>query len=205
MLAVESVISSKFLVIPSATSETTTVKPSLTCATSHSVASCCWVKVPHIEAALPNSTAKSCSAVPMTLRLQNVVTSPRLSCVEAYCYPGACLAEDYVSLKGKLAIRSWTIQPAPRKVRPRCKLHSRLKAARFTNSHRHRLCSRHCRLPRVFAGFVVTWVFCWFRVSVCCFPCLRTVIPQHVGLAHDSRFRPRCKMRFVRVVSACEP
>ena len=202
MLAVESVVSELFPTIPSATSETTTSDTPSTCAASYSLAPCCLADVLPIEAAPLPYTTISCSAMPSDCSAADVVPDPDFLCVAERSDPGISCAADCVSLEDELAARSCTCRPARPKVSPRFNLRSRLPSVRLAGSRRHRLRPRLCPLPRVCAGFVATRVFRWSRVSVRFRPCSQSMIPRHVRLAHDSRSRPRCKMRLVRVVSA---
>ena len=104
ILAVESVISSWFPAIPSATSETTTDEPLSTCTVPYSLASSCSAEVPQIEAALPTSTAESCLSVPFDLSAVDVVTFTSLSCVGARSDPAACRAAGCLSPEGELVL-----------------------------------------------------------------------------------------------------
>ena len=108
MLAVESVISSSFPAIPSATSKTTTDEPPSTCTAPYSFASCCSAEVSQIEADPPNSTAESCSAVPSDSSAANVVTSTGLACIGAQSDPGACRADGCLSSEGKLVLSDFS-------------------------------------------------------------------------------------------------
>ena len=136
----------------------------------------------------------------------DVILSSCLSCVSD---PGACRAADCGSFEGELAARSWTIQPAPRKVSQCCKLRSRRKAARFADSRRHRLHPPLRPQPRVCAGFVVDWLSRMSHVSFFfvlgrvrwshdSFFLLATCVPDPVARCVINYFRLPSRLCFLR-------